>query len=117
MRLGGGHFDEQIAKIVHARGAAAGQAEGGQPERPRHAQRLHDVGRVAGGADAQQHVARASEHVHLLGERQVARRVIADGAGQRRVAREGNRRDAALEFGGERVGVVGREGCAVTGSP
>ena len=65
------------------------------PNAARDGQRAHNVARVATGAQADEHVAGPAVDIDLLGEDHLAAGVVVDGAGERRVAGQGDGRDAA----------------------
>ena len=71
------------SSLAHLAAVAAGQRDHGHVPRVRGLDRGQHVGRVAAGADGQQHVARRAQRPHLLGEDGVEVVVVGDGGEDR----------------------------------
>ena len=117
---GGGNDDVVIAEVAHLAAAVAGEADGGEPDFAGLMEGVEDVGRVAGGGDAEEDVAGLAEGFDLAGEDLVEAEVVGAGGEDGGVGGEGDGAEGGAvvgeaddELGDEVLGVGG--GASVAG--
>ena len=87
---GGGDDDVVIAEVVHFAAAVAGEADGDEVLFSGLVEGVEDVGRVAGGGDAEEEVAGLAEGFDLAGEDLVEAEVVGAGCEDGGVGGEGD---------------------------
>ena len=91
------HADRHVDELAQLSAARSGQADRRQADRLCRRDRAGHVARVAGGADADEQVARSAVGDHLLGKGVLGAHVVGKGGEQRRVRREADGRQPALQ--------------------